>query len=205
MEFGSVSAAYEAGVQGKVDVWAGNHSGPQFYEAEASPFGCYLIPFDLDDEEGWSRFLAYNPNYFAGYITTGAGLAGRDKVPGAKYSLPTIFVRETFVHDELVTAFCEAMYSVVDEVAEAYEPVASMKVENMMNPGLCVNAPLHTAAVEFFKGKGLWTDELEKENQAKIEQVDKAKERWDAYMEEVDGEGAGRRGSRHRGGVAVNS
>jgi len=186
VEFGSVSAAYEGGVQGKVDVWAGNHSGPQFYEAEASPFGCYLIPFDLADEEGWSRFLAHNPNYFPGYITTGAGLAGRDKVMGAKYSLPTIFVRETYVHDEVVSAFCEAMYSVVDEVAEGYEPVAAMKVANMLSPGVSVNAPLHPAAVKFFEDKGLWTDELGKANQAKIDQVNAAKQRWDDYMVEVD-------------------
>lgn len=184
VKFSDAADVYEAGIQGKIDFWSGNHSGPKFYEAEASKNGLYIIPYDLEDKEGWSRFLEYNPNYFPGYVTSGAGFSGRDKVESAMYSLPTVLVREGVVDDQLVYCICEGMYNVVDKVAEGYDPVLAMKVESMLQPGAVINAPFHPAAIEFFKDKGLWTSELEEANLGKLKQVNEAKKLWDSFIED---------------------
>ena len=128
------------------------------------------------------------PLLFRDYITEGAGVKPGEKIEGAKYAWPQVGVLDS-TSDELVYALCDGIYKTIDKAAESYKPLQAMKVKRGIVPEAIVNAPFHRAAVKFFKDKGIWTPAMETANRKKLDQMRRAKERWDRYMSEAEERG----------------
>lgn len=71
--------------------------------------------------------------------------------------------------DQLVTQVLETVWTSLEELREANRTFRDWKQERMATADMTV--PYHSAAVAFFKQKGVWTKEMEERNNELLKQV----------------------------------
>jgi TRAP transporter TAXI family solute receptor len=180
----SDGAAMKALTEGKVDAKNQSPLAPGSYEAEASPFGFYVVPIPTD-KEAWAKLNKYVPFLFPDPSTEGAGIKAQGgSVMTVKYPWP-ILVCGADMPDEFAYRMCKAIYAKLDQVIAAWPKLTAMKVENGVKPGVTKMAPFHPGSIKFFKEIGAWTAEHEAANQKKLAEVTAWKNRWDKFLQEA--------------------
>lgn len=176
------STAGGAMVDGAIDFYNFGTTGDKPMELASSPQGIRWINLDCDDKEAWSRLREYAPWPVPGKATRGAGLSEENPVCTLKY--PYNFWSLTSTPDEVVYEYAEGIW----EGYEIYKDMHSelpywdhkVAVDPSGNP-----VPFHDGLVQFFKDKGLWTDELEQWQQKKVERQNARIALWDQAVEEA--------------------
>ena len=184
VEVSSTGAVNKALVEGKIDFTMGAANAPGFYEADASPYGAYLVRYSHDDKEGWERYRKIMPYHVPGYTTIGATIKPGEKVPTPMYPFP-ITICYANQPEEFVYALCKAIYSKMDEIVTAYPGNDAMKVDRATMPEITVMAPFHPGAVKFYKEIGKWSPALEEAQNKRIAQSEKVNKRWEVFVQEA--------------------
>ncbi|AFT68331.1 putative TrapT family, dctP subunit, C4-dicarboxylate periplasmic binding protein [Alloalcanivorax dieselolei B5] len=154
------------------------------YELEQSPRGIRWLEVPADDEEGWKRLRAVAP-FFQPYTeTVGAGISKENPVDILAYRYPVLVVRSDSDAD-LVYAFTKAL----DETYDLYKDATSVMPRwDLKQAGVpAADAPFHEGAIRYLKEKGIWTDEAQAWNDARIKRLNALRDAWQKAVAEGDG------------------
>jgi uncharacterized protein len=184
VEVSSTGAVNKALVEGKIDFTMGSPNSPGFYEADASPYGAYLVRYAHEDKEGWERYRKFMPYHIPGYTTVGATVKAGEKVPTPMYPFPIITCLAE-QNEEFVYRICKAIHSKMDEIIPAYPGNDAMKAERAVIPEITVMAPFHPGAIKFYKEIGRWNKDLEEAQKNKSAHIEKVNKRWATFAEDA--------------------
>ncbi|MCU5781038.1 TRAP transporter solute receptor TAXI family protein [Alcanivorax balearicus MACL04] len=154
------------------------------YELEQSPRGIRWLEVPADDAEGWKRLRAVAP-FFQPYTeTVGAGISEENPVDILAYRYPVLVVRSDTDAD-LVYAFTKAL----DETYDLYKDATSVMPRwDLKQAGVpAADAPFHEGAIRYLKEKGIWTDEAQAWNDARIKRLNALRDAWQKAVAEGDG------------------
>ncbi|KAF0808404.1 TRAP transporter solute receptor TAXI family protein [Alcanivorax xiamenensis] len=154
------------------------------YELEQSPRGIRWLEVPADDAEGWKRLRAVAP-FFQPYTeTVGAGISKENPVDILAYRYPVLVVRSDSDAD-LVYAFTKAL----DETYDLYKDATSVMPRwDLKQAGVpAADAPFHEGAIRYLKEKGVWTDEAQAWNDARIKRLNALRDAWQKAVAEGDG------------------
>lgn len=154
------------------------------YELEQSPRGIRWLEVPADDQEGWKRLRAVAP-FFQPYTeTVGAGISKENPVDILAYRYPVLVVRSDSDAD-LVYAFTKAL----DETYDLYKDATSVMPRwDLKQAGVpAADAPFHEGAIRYLKEKGIWTDEAQAWNDARVKRLNALRDAWQKAVAEGDG------------------
>lgn len=186
VEMRSIPAMYQAVIDGTVDFCPMDGSGTKAYELASSPKGIHWIPFPAADKDGWKRIQTINPQQAPLLCKYGAGIDEAKPVEVSTVPFPRLFVYDNADSDQV--------YWIVKLIAESYDaykdiamPMAWWKVEDCVK--MPIVAPYHPGAIKYFKEIGIWTDQLEKNQQELLDRQAKLRKLWDDTVAEATDQG----------------
>jgi hypothetical protein len=183
VDVSTAGAAYKGLAEGKGDFTLGSNTAPGIYEAEAGPYGIYLVRYPHEDKEGWERYRKIIAYHVPDYITIGAGVKKGEKIPTLLHPHPATATLAS-QPDEFVYTICKAIYSKINEICAANPGLEGMRPERII-PEMTALGPFHPGAVKFLKEVGIWKEPHEITNKRRLVQLEKVNKRWLAYLEEA--------------------
>ncbi|MFO8053872.1 MAG: TAXI family TRAP transporter solute-binding subunit [Bacteroidales bacterium] len=169
-------------IDGAIDFYNFGTTGDKPLELASSPKGIRWINLDCDDDEAWDRLREYAPWPVPGKATRGAGLSEDNPVCTLKY--PYNFWTLSDVSDEIVYEYAEGIWEGYEIYKDMHDELPYWDHEAAVDPtGNPV--PFHDGLVQFFKDKGVWTEEMEEWQQKKVEREEARLELWDKAVEEA--------------------
>lgn len=180
VEFPSFAASMRGVVEGTVDSAGTVPTGSIVYELESSPRGLVWPAIPADDAEGWARLDGIAPIFQPLAETVGAGMSADNPAHMIGYRYPMITTYASTDADEV--------YAVTKAVVEAFdlykEVTAAMPRWDAKEAGKPVqDAPFHEGAIRYLKEVGIWTDEDQAWNDARLARMKKVQEQWDAAVD----------------------
>lgn len=182
--FPTYGAAMSSMAQGQADATCALTTTSQLYELENSPRGIHWVGVAADDAEAWTRIQAVAPFFKPYRETVGAGLSEENPVDIMAYKYPVLTTRADTSADE-VYAFIKAL----DESFGLYkDATAVMSRWSLDQAGQSpADAPFHEGAIRYLKEKGIWTEEHQAWNDARIKRLEALQTAWQAALAEADG------------------
>jgi len=153
------------------------------YELEASPAGLRYLPFPPDDVEAWERAKPVNPIYYPILCEHGAGLSAENPIWLRTIKYPTYVCHKDLPEN--------VAYWLTKGIVECYEDYkdAAPGMEWWTLEGCIDTAPYvawHPGTIRYFKEIGVWTDEMEEQQQELLEHQVRFQEAWATATEEAD-------------------
>ena len=182
-EFPSYGATQKALKQGKVDVALSIPTSSFMYELESTPAGLYWLELPKESKKGWQRLQKIAPFLSPYKETVGAGVSAKNPKNLAAYRYPMITVYAD-ADPARVYAFIKAL----DEAYPLYEKAHKMMPFWHINQAGVppADAPYHEGAIRYLKEKGVWTDEHDAWNQARVKHIKTVQKAWTAAVEKAD-------------------
>lgn len=183
IDYNSTTAAYAGVLEGTCDATLQNSVASTAYKLEASPHGIYWIPMPPENKQGWERFNKVCPFYSSFLISIGAGLSEENPVWLASYSFPTLFVNPDYDKDKAYW-LTKAAWESYDLYKDAFP---SMIAWNLPKYGLKTRRlyPWHEGSIKYLKEVGLWTEKLQRNQEALVERHEALGELWDDAVDEA--------------------
>lgn len=182
VETRSIGALYQSLIDGKVDFSPLDSSSSSAYQMEASPKGIYWIPIPPENKEGWDRFRKINPQVQPIHCKFGAGLSEKNTVWVA-----TVPMLQYFVY---ANADEKKVYWIVKMIAESYGEYKDIslgmpwhKLESAIKAYSIL--PYHPGAIRYFKEKGVWSAQLEKNQAELLDRQARLQNLWKETMDEA--------------------
>jgi TRAP transporter TAXI family solute receptor len=180
-------AAGRAVLENKADcMWAA--TGTQhLYEMQSSPRG--YNPVDLDENaplthpEAWVRLKQFTPFIIYGEGTKGADRAGGVKLSeqphhGVKNAFPTFVVTAETAADK-VYLMSKAIYEAWLHPTHSFNgTIPGTEGFDLARLKMRPSVPFHDGAISYFKEKGVWTPELEAEQQQLLQREQALQRAW---------------------------
>ncbi len=182
--FPTYGAAMSSVAQNQADASCTTTTPSQLYELEQSPRGIRWIDMPVDDKEGWDRLKAIAPFFQSNKETVGAGLSEAKPVNILAYRYPIITVRADMSADE-VYAITKAVDETYDIYKDATKVMPRWKLDVAGTPA--IDAPFHDGAIRYLKEKGIWNDEHQKWNDARLARLEALRAAWPKAVKEGDG------------------
>lgn len=174
VEFGGFGAAMDGVAAGQADVAFTSSISGKAYQLEKSPRGIVYPVMDPENKEGWARLQAIAPFFYPAMGTEGAGLSPDKPAISASYPYPVLM---TYADQD--TALTKAVVAAMAETFDQYKDAAPGNVGwGLDRQQLSWVVPYHDGAVEFFKEKGLWTEEHQKNNDMLIKRQQILADAW---------------------------
>jgi TRAP transporter TAXI family solute receptor len=149
-----IQAALKGPLEGTLDATQGSLFSSAVVELAASPHGVHWFDMPASDGEGWKRQEKVTP--WARPIKTGAaGLKDGQTITGAGYE--DGIYSTTAVSEDIVYAFCLAMYRGIDTYRKMDKGLLKWTWEQAHSAEVMPYVPYHPGAVKFLKEKGVWT------------------------------------------------
>ncbi|MEM7250241.1 MAG: TAXI family TRAP transporter solute-binding subunit [Pseudomonadota bacterium] len=169
---------------GKIDGFlASAHSGFS-KEIEASPKSISWLQFDPNNKEAWDRMQKIAPMYAPWKEVNGAGISEEKPTDTMSFRYPMMVTYADRSDDEVY-----AMVKAMDELYGDYKDVSYAaqywRLKDAATPPC--EAAFHPASVKYFKEKGVWSDEAQKWQEARLARhaavIDAWEEALDSYNE----------------------
>lgn len=177
VEFGGFGQAMDGIVANQVDAaWSSTISG-NAYKIAASPRGIRYPAVPHADKEGWARIHKVAPFFVPAWGTEGAGLSAQNKVEGATYPYPVLMTLKGTEAD-LVYNMTKAMMELFADYKDGAPGNSGWDINRQV---LAWAIPMHEGAVRYFKERGLWTAEHQRDNDAMVKRQDALAAAWQDY------------------------
>lgn len=176
VEFGGFGASLDGLINNQVDVAFSSSISGKAYQLAKSPRGLNYPIIAHSDKAGWKRLQALAPFFYPFSGTEGADLSAASPAESATYPYP-ILMTYASQKPELVKAMTAAMVDSFD-MYKASAPGNAGWALSRQNFGWVV--PYHEGAIAFFKEKGIWTADHEKNN---VTLINRQKVLADAWKE----------------------
>lgn len=178
VDFGGYAASQDALVENQVDAAYVNTSASGTYKLDSSPRGLHYPPLPHDDEEGWKRLNEVLPYYSKMKITKGVLVSPENPLEAGGGPYPLLIAYDSQSAD--------AAYEMTKVMVELYPHYkdGSPGAEGWALDRQRVEwvAPYHEGTIRFFKEKGMWTPEAQKNNEAMIERQAFLQKIWQEHL-----------------------
>lgn len=177
--FPTYGNAMSALAEGKADATCTTTTPSQMYELAESPRGIHWADIPADDAEGWARVAKVAPFFKPFEETVGAGISAEDPAHLLAYRYPVIVTTADKSADE-VYAMTKAMDETFDLYKDATAVMKRWALEDAGTPP--ADVPFHEGAVRYLKEKGVWTDEMDAWNAARLARLEALMAAWETAM-----------------------
>lgn len=177
IEVPSFAASTRGLIEGTIDAAGTVTTGANLYELESSARG--IVWPDLppeEDIEAWDRLREVAPIFEAMSEPIGAGLSEDNPAILMSYRYPMVTVYADRDADEVY-----AMTKAIAEHFDLYKDVsAAMPRWSVDQAGIPpTDAPFHEGAIRYLTEIGVWTDEHQAWNDARLERLNAVIEEWE--------------------------
>lgn len=173
--FPTYAAAMSSMTKNEADFTCTTPTTSQLYELAESPRGIKWVPLDPKNAAAWAKLNAVLPIMGPFEEDIAAGLKDGEKVAMSAYRYPVIATPADKSADE-VYAFIKAL----DETYELYKGgTATMGRWDLAQSGTPpIDLPFHEGAIRYLKEKGVWTDEAQAWNDARLARLEAVRAAW---------------------------
>ncbi len=181
VEVPSFAASTRGLIEGTVHAAGTVTTGANLFELESSNRG--IVWPDLppaSDTEAWDRLREVAPIFEAMDETIGAGLSDDNPAILMSYRYPMVTVYADRDADE-VYAMTKAIVENFDLYKDVSAAMPRWSVDIAGTPP--TDAPFHEGAIRYLAEAGIWTDEHQAWNDARLERLNKVIEAWDNAQE----------------------
>lgn len=186
VEVPSYAASIRAVVEGRSDAAGGVPPSALFRELEASPRGIRWLDLPPENEAGWDRLREVATFFEPLLETSGPGISADAPAQLLGYRYPMITVYAD--HDtEEVYNFAKAMHAQFEAFQGGHPNNHLWAVELAGVPP--IDAPFHEGAIRFMREIGVWTEEHDAWNDARLERMRAVQAAWEAASEKAFDEG----------------
>lgn len=181
----SYGAMAKAFIAGEIDVAPAIPVSSFLREAEGGR-GVRWLDMSASDTEGWARINAHAAMFAPSSATVGVSISEEDPADLLGYRYPQLTATAKADADEVYN-----MVKALDQSFDLYKDATKVIGRwNVQSAGVApAGAPFHEGAVRYLKEVGVWTDEAEAWNQARIARIAAIQEAWDAATAKADAEG----------------
>jgi TRAP transporter TAXI family solute receptor len=179
--FPAHSAAMSSLVQGQADAVCTTTTASQLYELKESPRGLRWVDIPADDEEAWARMNQVAPVFQPFTESIGAGLSDDAPANMLAYRYPIIVAMADKDEDE-VYAYIKSLDESYDLYKDATSAIHRWSIKDSGVPP--IDIPFHAGAVRYMKEQGLWSDEMNAWNEARIARLKALQAAWKSTVEE---------------------
>ncbi|MBA2781179.1 TAXI family TRAP transporter solute-binding subunit [Billgrantia kenyensis] len=182
--FPTHGAAMGSLAQNRADAACTTTTASQLYELEESSRGIRWVDIPADDSSGWERMNQVAPVFQPFEETIGAGLSEESPANMLAYRYP-IIVSMAERSDDEVYAFVKALDETYGLYKDATSAIHRWSIEDSGVPP--IDIPFHPGAVRYMEDKGIWTDEMQAWNEARLDRLEMLKTAWDEVLAEGEG------------------
>lgn len=176
VEFGGFGASMDGLVNNQVDAAFSSSISGKAYALEKSPRGIEYPVMDPNNKEGWKRLQAIAPFFYPAKGTEGAGLSPEKPAISAAYPYPVLMA-----YADQDAKLTKAVMTAMVDTFDMYKDAAPGNVGwSMDRQKLDWVIPYHDGAIEFFKEKGMWTAEHQKNNDMLVKRQQILADAWKA-------------------------
>lgn len=148
-------------IEGRADAAVGSLGSGILQELEAA-HGAHLLPI-LTDEAAIARFQAVGPAFVP--VMAEPGQVGvSERIPVLGYQT-TLYSRDD-LDEDIIRNIMNALWDHAGDLVSITRTLATWLPENYANTDVVI--PFHPVAVEFYKEKGVWTEELDTRQNAML-------------------------------------
>lgn len=179
--FPTYNAAMSSLAQGKADATCTTTTPSQLYELASSPRDIFWVDIPANDEEGWARVHEVAPFFKPFTETVGAGLSEENPAHLMAYRYPVLLTRADTDADQVY-----AMIKALDETFGMYKDATAVmpRWDLEMSGTPPIDVPFHEGAIRYLKEIGVWTDEYQAWNEARLARLNALMAAWDEAMAE---------------------
>ncbi|MFW8566281.1 TAXI family TRAP transporter solute-binding subunit [Orrella sp. 11846] len=174
VEFGGYGAAWDGIVNNQADAVFGSSIAGKAYALEKSNRGITYPVMDPNDKEGWARTLTVGPFFYPLLATEGAGLSDADPVNSSAYPYP-ILMTYADRDNTLVTKVTNAMIDTFDLYKDSAPGADGWALDKQRLEWV---VPLHEGAINVYKAKGMWNEDLQKNQDAVVKRQEILEAAW---------------------------
>ncbi|MEC5383734.1 TAXI family TRAP transporter solute-binding subunit [Aurantimonas sp. C2-6-R+9] len=179
--FPTFGAAMSSLAQDRADAACSTTTSTQLYELAESPRDIYWLDIPADDKEGWARMREIAPFFRPFTETVGAGISQKNPVSLVAYSYPELTTTADRDADEVY-----AVIKALDETYGMYKDSTAVTprwdLEMAGTPP--IGTPFHEGAIRYLKEIGVWTDEHQAWNDARVARLDALLSAWERAIAE---------------------
>ncbi|MBE0490171.1 MAG: TAXI family TRAP transporter solute-binding subunit [Halomonas sp.] len=179
--FPTHGAAMSSLAQNRADAACTTTTASQLYELEESQRGIRWVDIPADDAAGWERMNRVAPVFQPFQETIGAGLSAENPANMLAYRYP-IIVSLADRSDDEVYDFVKALDETYDLYKDATSAIHRWAIEDAGVPPLDI--PFHPGAVRYMEDKGIWDDEMQAWNEARLARLEALKAAWEQAIAE---------------------
>ncbi|MEW5420756.1 TAXI family TRAP transporter solute-binding subunit [Amorphus sp. 3PC139-8] len=176
--FPTYSSSQSSLNSGEADATCGATTSSAMYELEASRRGIKWLSVPAENTEGWEQLTKVAPFFSPFYETSGAGLSEDNPVQIVGLRYPIIVVRAE-MDDDVVYALTKAL----DETFGLYENATTVterwSLDGAGTPP--IDAPFHNGAIRYLREIGVWNDQHQSWNDARLARLNTLKDAWITY------------------------
>jgi len=177
VEFGGFGQAMDGIINNQVDAAFSSSISGQAYKIASSPRGLRYPVFAHADKEGWARMKKVAPFFVPAWGAEGADLSATNKIESASYPYPVLMAYKS-TDPEFAYNMTRAMVELYDEYKAGAPGNAGWDIKRQVFDWVI---PVHDGAIRYFKEKSLWTEVLQKHNDALIKRQDILASAWKDY------------------------
>jgi hypothetical protein len=180
--FGSYNAMKTAVLANQIDGFSSVTTSANMREIEASPRGLWYAEVPPDDKEGWKK-LTDVIDFVKPYKETKGAALSEEKPANLiqmRYPLVTGYTKD--VSDDLAYNFVMAADLAFDDYRNATSTGDFWALEMSGRPP--ADAPMHEGTIRYMKEKGLWRDEDQAWQDARLARLNKYLGLWESAQGE---------------------
>ncbi len=155
-------------IEGRADVAYCAAVSSVLAEMEGAPGGIRWLSMDMDNEEGWQRFLEHSPMAVPGPITM--GVASARGVDGLASNF--LYAAPADLDEALAYTLAKWFHQRFDQYKGSHPLSTRMSLEVFREYLDRSPLPIHEGTVRYLKEIGAWTEEDNRWNQEAIEKMD---------------------------------
>ncbi|MCA8926965.1 MAG: TAXI family TRAP transporter solute-binding subunit [Alphaproteobacteria bacterium] len=174
--FGSYSALKTAVLANQIDGFSSVTTSANMREIEASPRGLWYAEVPADDKEGWKKLTDVIDFAKPMVETQGAGLSKEHpaNILQLRYPMVTVYPKDVSADDAY--NFIKAADMAFDDYKNTTATGEFWAVDKAGPPPY--DAPAHEGTIRYLKEKGIWTDEHQAWQDARLARLNKYLELW---------------------------
>ncbi|PMR71567.1 TAXI family TRAP transporter solute-binding subunit [Halomonas heilongjiangensis] len=179
--FPAHGAAMSSLAENRADATCTTTTASQLYELAESARGIHWVDIPADDEKGWRRMNRVAPVFQPFRETIGAGLSEASPANMLAYRYP-IIVSLADRSDDEVYEFVKALDETYDLYKDATSAIHRWAIDDAGVPP--IDIPFHAGAIRYLDEQGIWNEEMQAWNEARLARLEALSEAWSQAREE---------------------
>lgn len=177
VEFPSYIRTLEGIVNNQVDAAFVSTITSTTHQIASSSRGILWPYMDPEDDEAWSRARGVAPYIQPKLVTLGAGISQDKPWHGSSYPYPVMLGSDKLDYD-IAASMIRFMIEEYDQYKDSSPGSAGYALENQ---NLKWVIPFHQAVIDYYKERGIWTDDMQAHQDELLKREEVLQQAWASY------------------------